>query len=277
MKVQKVGIELEGAFKKRFNDRDIHLDGSVTCPKGVKDWKERHLGEVSSPALEVDKVEPWVREHYPDAVNASCGLHVHVSFGDDKDKAFERLSTRKFYKFFLEEMEKWGNEEGFPKDHDFWARLNGKNEYCKKAFVPSIQSKRRNKTGTPQLAVTKGGDRYCQLNFCYTLYGTVEARLLPGFPDVEVALRGIKKIIWIFDTFLSGQLTPEVSRMVIAIKGRKAAEVKKAEAPKKKIPGISQTPTYDPYQEEFYKYFYGGAGYTFTEASRRRNRRIPSY
>lgn len=274
MKVVKVGIELEGAFKKRFKDREIHLDGSVTCPKGVKEWKERHLGEVSSPALDVEKVEAWVREHYPDAVNASCGLHVHVSFGEDKDKAFERLSTRKFYKFFLEEMEKWGKSEGFPPEHDFWARLHGKNEYCKKAFVPSIQAKRRNKTGTPQLGVTKGGDRYCQLNFCYTLYGTVEARLLPGFPDVEVALRGISKIIGIFDAFLGETLTPEVSRMVIAIKGR-PRKVEMPKPPPKKIPGVSRAP--DPYEEEFYRYFYGGTGSTYLEASRNRRRRSSLY
>lgn len=231
MKVKKVGVEIEGAFKRRFEDTEIHHDGSLTVPPEVKEWvpKNRHLGEVITGPGGIDpgEVEPWIRAHYPDATNASCGIHVHVSF-DKNEEGFARCSHPKFYSYFLQEMEAWGKKKfGEEKEEAFWKRLRGANEYCKTAFIPTIQSKRVGKNGNPQLDVKKGGDRYCHLNFGYQLHGTIEARLLPTFTSVDLAVSGVQRIVDIFGEWISKPWGTEVERLTISLKeGRKPREVK---------------------------------------------------
>lgn len=239
MQVKKVGIEIEGAFKKRFEDVEIIHDGSICTklPEGVgKKW---HLGEVVSEPLPPEGVEGWIMAHYPDAMNALCGLHVHVSF-DENERGVMLCSYGRFYKFFLEEMEKWGHSEVLPPEHEFWTRLSGKNEYCKKAFIPSIQARRRGKEGTPHLPVKGGGDRYCQLNFSYKLHGTIEARLLPTFEDVGVAISGVQHIIGIFNEWVARPREEDVKRLLVTIKEGRRPRVYRE--PQKKLPQEAKVP-----------------------------------
>jgi hypothetical protein len=225
MRVEKVGIEIEGAFKKTFDDgTDIHHDGSLCTelPPGLKEWSPRgHLGEVTSLPLPPGEVEKWILEHYPDSANHLCGLHVHVSFGEENARGVMFCSHPGFYPFFLKEMEKWGQRENLPKDSQFWPRLQGKNTYCKKAFIPSVQVRRTGKefgNSHPQRPVKQGGDRYCQLNFCWGLHGTIEARLLPTFPSAKTAVSGVKKVIGIFDEWLKSPPELRVAKMVVSLK-----------------------------------------------------------
>lgn len=227
--VKRAGIEIEGAFKKRFDDLEIIHDGSLCKPPPPEllKWKPRgHLGEVitGEGGIALEDVEPWMRAHYPDTANDKCGLHVHMSFGNENLECFARCSHPKFYASFLKKMEAWGKRMKLSdagQEGQFWERLYGKNEYCKKAFIPNVQIKRTNKQvghATPQLPVKQGGDRYCHLFFGLGIHGTIEARLLPTFKDVNVSVSGVKEILEIFDSWVRKPLPTEVAKLIITVK-----------------------------------------------------------
>lgn len=232
MKVEKVGIEIEGAFKKRFDDTEIHHDGSLTLPPEVKEWSPKgHLGEVCTGdgGILFEDMEKWVRAHYPDASNASCGIHIHVSFGKNLEEGFARCSQPGFYAHFLKEMNEWGKKK-LPIDaegaSEFWKRLKGENEYCKLAFVPTVQARRSHKNGNPQLPVKNGGDRYCHLNFRLH-WGTIEARLLPTFKDPDLTVSALKKIVDIFNTWLALPWGEKKERFRLSLKEARMVPPKK--------------------------------------------------
>src|SRR5262245_21175813 len=96
--INKVGIELEGAFANLQPDGQRHYDGSVhvPIPAGVV---VNHTGEVVSAPLDTfAQVSDWVTRNYPVVHNQSCGMHVHVSFKAEVD--YSRLMTQEFWTYF---------------------------------------------------------------------------------------------------------------------------------------------------------------------------------
>src|SRR3990167_6836010 len=82
--IKRMGVELEGAWGGTsgvppFADADILHDGSVEGKDGFQ-----HYGEIPSKPLVLRKLLAWVKTHYPHGVNASMGMHVHVSMRDEK-------------------------------------------------------------------------------------------------------------------------------------------------------------------------------------------------
>jgi len=172
-----IGLELEGAWNRYINER-IRTDVSVNARGDM-------VGEIGSPPMRLPQALIWMRENYPDVVNASCGLHVHVSL-NDLDTA--RLTDPKFYEMFQQRFTEWGERNKIK--GTFWTRLKGKNRYCKNNFVPYQQ-------------LSGNGDRYTQINFCsYRKYKTVECRMLPAFKNVETSQLAVIEFVKIVQDYL---------------------------------------------------------------------------
>ena len=175
--IKRVGIELEGGWadKYRLTGGTWQLDGSVRV-------QARHVGEyVSRPILPVE-IAPWVTTNYPQAVNSSCGMHVHISVSSKL--RYAHLMDKCFVRYVLKRFQQWGKSHTI-KSGAFWSRLRGGNEYCqrpKELYIPDEQVRAKAKGRAP---------RYSVVNYCYGLHKTVELRLLPMFKDPLIGITAI--------------------------------------------------------------------------------------
>lgn len=180
--VNKIGVELEGGWNGNVPFQLEH-DGSVHVTAD-------YTGEVPSPPLRPQEVVSWMREHYPDAVNDTCGMHVHVSVKHQWHYA--RLMDKEFFDFLKTSLAAWGKKLSIREEHPFWARLRGGNDYCKDEFHPELQIQHRD----------KGGERYTMLNYTWSRYRTVECRVLPGFAACEIAISAVLHLVNTFEEYL---------------------------------------------------------------------------
>ena len=190
-----LGVELEGGWDGA--PAGYEQDGSVECCG-------EHTGEVHSAPLHLEPLLYWIPRHYPEYSDDTCGFHVHFSLKDVND--YLTLTDRSFYNFFRSRLNTWGKT--YPITNPaFWHRLDGKNTYCKKDFLPEKQIYREDKSGT----------RYTQLNYCYGLHGTIECRVFPMFQRSSVAQAAVCQLVDIVETYLlmhppvKGKLTIPIS------------------------------------------------------------------
>lgn len=201
----KMGIEVEGRFLNLRDKRDLARtltgeegtsDGSLRAGNSDTDcWEFRtRPGKLASAMTQLHAL-------YPDETGPDCGMHIHVSFST-ADIAL--LYNTDFFTYFRAEWKAWGEANSVHRDGEFWKRLNGQNNYC-----------RQNVSATGNVLSNGGtGDRYHQLNFsAWDAHKTVECRLLPMFKSEALALSACKKLISIYETWLSMDHTvrlPEV-------------------------------------------------------------------
>lgn len=163
---------------------------------GVEDYIMCH--EVRSPVLKPNQISKWVRKVYPDYGNSSCGIHIHLMPKDNK--IFSFYTEKSFQKYFTDRLTKWGENNVKNKRSQFWSRLNGRNQYCRKTFKP-IE------------ALLDADDpynfRYSQINFATEELGTIEIRVLPYFSNVEKAVSAIEEVILIFEDYAKKQAKKE--------------------------------------------------------------------
>lgn len=203
-KINKIGVEIEGGWQKGHKViPKICGDGSIVTAKGYRyiggiprmpGWDKIHnvMGEIkSSPCATIDSIITWMKQNYPSATNASCGLHVHVSTKKREDYAL--LTDESFYKFFLNGMEAWGKKhlsKTKTEDKSFWKRLNGNNEFCLRSWHPLDQ-------------ITGMRGKYTQLNFAaFREHRTMECRLLPAFTTQEKAILGVTFFVTLVHNYL---------------------------------------------------------------------------
>jgi len=209
----KVGVELEGGWNKHYGDvantvrgAQAHDDASVhgtTAP---------YHGEiVTKPSESLDSILLDINALWPDAVNKTCGMHVHLSFSA-MDMSI--LADSAFWKHYRARWWSWGEQHRGEDLGTFWERWHGHStarrrpergadpSFCKAAFKPAEQLKLQR-------------DRYTQLNFCAWLkYRTLESRLLPMFPGPKglgIAQNALVETVDIFETYLNAASFPEVS------------------------------------------------------------------
>lgn len=194
--IKGIGLELEGGWHREFDDAQIGSDGSVRCPSNIT-RATGHFGELVSPVLTMETWEEWLRKHYPNGTDTSCGFHIHLSFGDIRD--YDRLIKMKFYRYFLLKWAEWGEElmpaAGATIPQTFHERLgkNGRfNSYAQRIFQPSKQLHHN----------YKADGRRCHLNFCYGLHGTMENRLLPMFEEKELGVAAVRYYLEMVNTYL---------------------------------------------------------------------------
>lgn len=180
--VNRVGIELEGGWNDPV-DFVLEHDGSVMVDA-------TYNGEMPSPPLPPRDISKWMKEHYPDAVNASCGMHVHVSVKHQSH--YSRLMEKEFRDFMKSSLKVWGEKLSIRSDHPFWSRLRGENSFCKDEFYPELQVQHRE----------KGPERYTMLNYTWARYGTVECRVLPGFSAAVIGISAVYAVVDTFEAYL---------------------------------------------------------------------------
>ena len=191
--IKRVGIELEGLFLSQNRNANYHGDGSVV----FRNEDGGFVGEVVSEPMGIGTVNDWVLNNYPDQINNTCGCHIHVSFNSNMD--YMNTMTQNFYDYFIDGMEKWGNEMKIKPNSQFWLRLEGKNQYCKRmpkdntVLIAECQ-----KRGSDYNA-----DRYYQLNHCWSKHKTLECRLLPIFKKPAITISGILEFLNICENFIT--------------------------------------------------------------------------
>lgn len=188
-RIASFGLEVEGGWD--VEHRGLKHDGSVNGLTSAM------RGEIASaPIKTIEESIKWLREHYPQEVNNTCGFHVHVGLAP---LHYSRLMCEEFNSKFLAAMEDfWNRYRGSPGFDLFRSRLDGQNQYCQKVFRPEHQLWRQEAYGDRRLL-----PRYSQLNFCFGRHGTLECRLFPCFESVVHSIEGMKAFADSINEFLA--------------------------------------------------------------------------
>lgn len=225
-RIQAVGIELEGGWRKLPSGVQLVHDGSVrfdayppevrealdVYPPTVKSkaiitaWQSslpKHVGELPSAPMKVEDVRKWMLAYHPSHVNETCGLHVHMSFTSLLN--YQRLMTADYLAAIVKGLMDWGMAEKLPQEHPLWARLAGKSEYCQAKFMPDAQAALKAKAFRRNDPV----HRYTIVNYCHGTHSTIEIRVLPMFADPEQSTRAVEAVLRITNTFLATQVKKE--------------------------------------------------------------------
>lgn len=162
-------------------------DGSVSVsqPSGAGRAEQlTHIGELGvGPTSDLKAMSRALQTHWPKVVNATCGLHIHLSV--KRDVYYLRLMDPEVTTLLCNGLGEWGRASGLPAGHPLWQRLSGENRFCSPVYRAENQVGRRD----------KGGDRYTALNYCRALHGTVEARILPMFATPDQGIAAMYQII----------------------------------------------------------------------------------
>lgn len=197
-KIKKVGVELEGGWFEA--PLWLAHDGSVG------DFSEDvRAGELQSPPFaDEDGLFSWIRENYPDRVNGTCGMHVHISL---KNRTYyQRLMSSEFADRLHRRMEEWGDGMDITNRH-FWSRQRGDNQYCQRRF----------KADSQWAARTKSTERYTHLNYCWRLHGTLEYRALPMFKSREIGIAAIRVFLDCVEGWLSDRASREGDSISVTV------------------------------------------------------------
>ena len=199
------GVEIEGGWL--VPPHGMYHDGSVSnnvtpqCPHdGDYDCGCRPAkGEIHSEPISQEALEKWVDNNYPDKMDSSCGIHVHISTNGNH-LSYGKLMSKKFWNYYLKRYQEWGITNSINEGSRFWNRLNGNCYYAKKRFNPLRQYKARYREQS----------RYSFLNYCYSMHGTLESRLLPTFNEPRIAKSAIIEFIDIVNSYLADNIEEPV-------------------------------------------------------------------
>lgn len=198
--IKAVGFEVEGCWRGREADSpengglDFHVVGDASVHSDYASM--RTLGEVRlGPYPHGIINEDQVRHQYPDHVNASCGLHVHLSF--PSLGIYNTFMSKQFYNWFIEGLKTWRTKqeaEGAPKRRTFWQRINGENtEYCAVNYDPNNSLQQTQNSGR----------RYNAINYCLAKHGTIEVRVLNAWPSPDECLLAVREVMRLFALWAS--------------------------------------------------------------------------
>ena len=192
-RIKAAGVELEGGWIYRPTC-SVQEDGSIKIERGAEAPSGdsiNYVGEAPSPPCgSPDELFAWMDSFYPDLADASCGMHVHISF--KSPYTYLRAMDKAFHIYIREGLKEWGKREGVM-DNRFWARVEGLNRFCDNVYAPMRQVRGKGKNGS----------RYTFLNYCYERYGTIELRVFPQFHTYGEAVRAIKAYFSLVEEWMS--------------------------------------------------------------------------
>lgn len=197
-RIERVGLEMEGGWDRPPANLNIVHDGSVRMDAEIDRTGRRiQAGEAVSGimAIEGNTIEEWVTTNFPQYVNNTCGLHIHMSF--PKATTYTLLMTPKYDATVLAYVREWAQEEGLPQTHAIFPRLNGQNRYCKLVYDGEAQSRR-----IKAYDYDSEGNRYTAINRCYLHLKTLEHRYLPMLESPALAISAVRRVIAITNAFL---------------------------------------------------------------------------
>lgn len=209
-KIYRIGIELEGGWTRLPGGTNrLQHDGSVAIPQDGP--LPLHLGELAIGPVTMLEWPKWVEANYPQKVNASCGMHVHLS--PKTSLSYSRLMDPSYPGTVVAYVGRWAKAQGLAKDHPIWPRLKGKSIYCQHLYMAEDQIRNTGKDHNRE----RQGHRYTVINYCYGRYSTVECRLLPMMDNVEDAKSLIQEYIDITNAFLRATRKKEFRHHVSAV------------------------------------------------------------
>lgn len=194
-RIHRIGVELEGGWATIPPRTQLIHDGSVQFERDIT-GQPQHVGELPSPPLDRKSLIQWMKIYYPSHVNATCGMHVHLSF--ETAFLYQQLMEKEYPSTVVEYFKKWATKKGIPNDNAIWDRLNGKSTYCQHVFMADVQAMNARKN----FDRARGGHRYTVINYCWSRLKTLECRLLPMMPTVDEAIEALDELISITDRFL---------------------------------------------------------------------------
>lgn len=164
---------------------DRYSDGDGRAEEKIYKMLAPHEEVVSGVIPSRDMAVKFVEENYPDMVNNSCGMHIHLSFTSLEH--YRALASRDFYEAFGNYLKAFkAKVKGNSKDlENLGNRIAGHNKYCDTEFDPC------------------GGDRYYQLNYsAYQKHGTLENRTFPMFASRTLAKKAVSSYIKFVNSWL---------------------------------------------------------------------------
>ena len=190
-RVARLGVELEGAWKTLPEGTHLEPDGSVYKDpvSGVKKAPVGHVtGELPIGPIQPAALSKFMKKYYPQKVDKTCGMHVHMSF--ESVWHYALLMTPEYQDTIIEYLGRWAKKEGFPETHHIFERLSGKSVFCQKKFWPDLQVQYTKKDHDQQ----RQGHRYTIIHYCGRQM-TVEVRVLPMMETVEQAIRAVRHVV----------------------------------------------------------------------------------
>lgn len=223
-RINQLGIELEGGWDKMpkgmakwCGRTDITRDNSVvfepppvvTDPvTGARSFATPMpvvTGEIPSRPLAMTEWHDFMHACYPHHVNATCGMHVHMSFTTKLN--YQRLMDPAYMTHILKALYEWATKENLPSTHPLWDRLgNANHNHCAHIYLGDAQVKVDHKDFRSRGTAYS---RYTAINYCYAQHRTVEVRVLPMMDEVEQAIRAIQTVIDATNGFLAKIKTRE--------------------------------------------------------------------
>jgi hypothetical protein len=182
MAIKAIGVELEGMW----NTRPDGATGDPSVSGFVRETGREYTGEVPSPILALSEVESWMSANYPDAVNSTCGMHIHISFDTKTEYSLLMSYAERLQNDLIQNVREWATEREIIRGHPLWEELQGGNRFTRMGTENVIAQTR---------ARGKSGVRYRMLNFCYSLHGTLEIRMLPGFKKKHLGIQAVGVVI----------------------------------------------------------------------------------
>ena len=200
-----VGVELEGGWIYGKAVSKVVHDGSVKFSKIIYDQPNppHAVGEIPSPKLTTEQVDDWIKKNYPQHVNETCGLHVHMSFKYPLN--YMRLMTPDYTVVLVKSLAEWCEEHKLPADHPQWKRLkNPRHDHCAHIYLGDSQvrltKKNYNSRGGPE-------SRYTFVNYCYSMGDTprktVECRGLSMFETADMSCDAVHAVLNTTNAFLA--------------------------------------------------------------------------
>ena len=149
-------------------------------------------GEKVSPPTSMFGMCEWIHENYPVQINASCGGHNHK--GGYSALEYSWLMSEAFNNYLMNSLERWGHAMSINEGSSFWVRLLQGKSLIAKRFQPYLQVD----------LSSKDQERYCQLNYCWSLHETLELRLLPMFQKEELYIKLVLAVDGMIESYLAG-------------------------------------------------------------------------
>lgn len=203
-----IGVELEGGWDilpKGLRREDFVRDGSLDPFQ--RKFPTTFVSELPSPPLEHDAMVEWMRANWPQQMDETCGMHVHLSF--KTALAYSKVVREEYPGTILKYLYQWAEQEKIDKSNPIWARLDGKSPYCQHQFFGDDQIRNTRK----DFDKVRRGHRYTVINYCWGRnMPTAECRLLPMFSDVEVGIRAMQQVVEITNKFLAATAKREKGR-----------------------------------------------------------------
>lgn len=204
--INKIGIEVECGIDDRTTNRERNIphfnstyDGSVQTNKSTAKSTE-YVSEAVKYPEEVKDLNDSVEELYTiiSEINASMGLHIHVSLNNDRD--YYRLASLKFHNWFINRL----------KDSNLW---NDCDRLRKRVYNEDIHPfnpdynygyycRALNKNWTIDEQLKNRSYKYRRITYMKGKYDTVEFRLFPAMDRPEQVKQAIDIVTTSINAYL---------------------------------------------------------------------------